>query len=64
MKVANTRKVNDRITQYLEREELNNLIGMGISAPVSMDEIVFDDYADLKNYADAFKRNMKADGIE
>ena len=37
---------------------------MGVSAPVSMDEIVFDDYADLKRYADEFQRNMKTDGIE
>ena len=41
MKVANTRKVNERIMQYMEREQLNSLIGMGLSGPVSIDEIVF-----------------------
>ena len=38
MKVANTRKVNERIIQYMSREQLNSLLGMGLSAPVSVDE--------------------------
>ena len=43
MKVANTRKVNERIVQYMSREQLNSLLGMGLSAPVSVDEIIFED---------------------
>ena len=42
MKVVNTRKVNDRIIQYMSREQLNSLLGMSLSAPVSMDEIIFE----------------------
>ena len=43
MKVANTRKVNERIVQYMSREQLNSLLGMGLSAPVSVDEIIFEE---------------------
>ena len=57
MKVANTRKVNERIIQYMSREQLNSLLGMGLSAPVSVDEIIFEilfyvgcDYNSHKNH--------------
>lgn len=63
MKVLNSRRVNDRIAQFIKREQLNQLIGMGVSVPVSMDEIVFDDYENLKRYADRFQQNMKLDGL-
>ena len=43
MKVANTRKVNERIVQYMSRERLNGLLGMGLSTPVSVDEIIFEE---------------------
>lgn len=62
MKVANTRKVNDRITQFIEREQLNQLISMSISAPASQ-QIVFNDYVDLKRCTDAFQQFMAGHGI-
>lgn len=40
---------------------------MGVSASlysVYMDKIVFDDYIDLKRYADEFKCHIKTDGFD
>jgi len=55
MKVANTRKVNERIIQYMSREQLNSLWGMGLSAPVSVDEIIFEEPDKLLSYAESFR---------
>lgn len=63
MKVANTRKVNERIIQYMSREQLNSLLGMGLSAPVSVDEIIFEEPAKLLSYAERFRSNMKQNGL-
>ena len=63
MKVANTRKVNERIVQYMSREQLNSLLGMGLSAPVSVDEIIFEEPAKLLSYAERFRSNMKQNGL-
>lgn len=63
MKVANTRKVNNRIIQFMSREQLNNTIGMVLSAPVSMDEIIFEEPAKLLSYAESFRRDMSKNGL-
>lgn len=63
MKVANTRKVNERIVQFMSREQLNNLIGMGLSAPVSVDEIIFEEPAKLESYSSTFRTDMRKNGI-
>ena len=63
MKVANTRKVNDRIIQFMSREQLNNTIGMTLSAPVSMDDIIFEEPAKLLSYAESFRRDMAKNGL-
>lgn len=62
MKISNTRKINEKITQYYERERLNQAIGLLLSGPISMDEIVFDDYSGLKRYADDFSHNVQYEG--
>lgn len=59
MKVANTRKVNERIVQYMSREQLNSLLGMGLSAPVSVDEIIFEEPDKLLSYAESFRQQME-----
>lgn len=64
MKVVNTRKVNDRIIQYMSREQLNSLLGMSLSAPVSMDEIIFEEPAKLESYAASFRASMKQDNVD
>lgn len=63
MKVANTRKVNERIVQFMSREQLNSLIGMGLSAPVSVDEIIFEEPAKLEAYSSTFRTDMQKNGI-
>ena len=63
MKVANTRKVNERIVQFMSREQLNSLIGMSLSAPVSVDEIIFEEPAKLESYSSTFRTDMKKNGI-
>ena len=63
MKVANTRKVNERIVQFMSREQLNILIGMSLSAPVSVDEIIFEEPAKLESYSSTFRTDMQKNGI-
>jgi hypothetical protein len=63
MKVANTRKVNERIVQYMSREQLNSLLGMGLSAPVSVDEIIFEEPDKLLSYAESFRQQMEQNGL-
>ena len=63
MKVANTRKVNERIVQYMSREQLNSLLGMGLSAPVSFDEIIFEEPDKLLSYAESFRQQMEQNGL-
>lgn len=63
MKVANTRKVNERIIQYMSREQLNSLLGMGLSAPVSFDEIIFEEPDKLLSYAESFRQQMEQNGL-
>lgn len=63
MKVANTRKVNERISEYIKREQLNALIGTGLAAPVSVEQIVFEDSDDLKAHASNLQDRMKKNGI-
>lgn len=63
MKVANTRKVNERIVQFMNREQLNSLIGMGLSFPVSVDEIIFEEPAKLEAYSSTFRTDMLKNGI-
>lgn len=63
MKVANTRKINERIMQYMSREQLNNLLGMGLNLPICTDEITFEDPCDLLSYAAHFRSSMKRDEI-
>ncbi|MEY8327793.1 class I SAM-dependent methyltransferase [Lachnospiraceae bacterium 48-33] len=62
MKVANTRRINEHIMQFVEREQLNHLIGISVSVPAS-EQIVFNDYTGLKRYADTFQQSMTEDGI-
>jgi hypothetical protein len=47
----------------MEREELNALIGMALSAPVSTDEIIFEEPQYLLESAKHFKDGMKQDGV-
>lgn len=47
----------------MEREELNTLIGMALSAPISMDEIIFEEPQYLLESAKYFKESMKEDGV-
>ena len=54
MKVANTRKVNDRVRDYLETQELNFLIGKNISAHVT-DGIVFSNRTVIMQMAESIK---------
>ena len=63
MKVANTRKVNERIVQYMSREQLNNLLGMGLSTPVSVEEIIFDEPNKLLSCAEFFRKQMNSNGV-
>ena len=63
MKVANTRKVNERIVQYMSREQLNSLLGMGLSTPVSVDEIIFEEPNKLLSYAEFFRKQMNSNGV-
>lgn len=63
MKIQNTRKVNERIIQFMSREQLNNTIGMALSASVSMDEIIFEEPAKLLSYAESFRRDMLKNGL-
>lgn len=63
MKVANTRKVNERIVQYMSREQLNSLLGMGLSAPVSVDEIIFEEPDRLLSYAESFRKQMDSNVV-
>lgn len=63
MKLSNTRKINERFSHFMEQRQLNQRIGLGISGPASTDEIVFDDYANLKKYARHFQQTMQHQGI-
>ncbi len=63
MKVANTRKVNERISEYVKREQLNALIGTGLAALVSVEQIVFEDVDDLKAHASNLQNRMKKNGV-
>lgn len=63
MKVANSRKVNERIVQFMSREQINSLIGMGLSAPAFVDEIIFEEPARLEAYSSTFRTYMLKNGI-
>lgn len=64
MKVLNSRRIQERVAQYFAREQLNALIGESLSAPVSLDEIVFDDPGHLHDFAEKFRGEMNKNHVE
>ena len=63
MKIANTRKINERIQQYIEREELNALIGMNVGEPFSQN-LKFENPSLLDEFARDFRADLEKEGIE
>ncbi len=64
MKVANTRKVNERIIEYMEREQLNILLREGLCAPISSEEVVYNEPASLLSFATEFRSTMRKSGVD
>jgi SAM-dependent methyltransferase len=63
MKVANTRKINERICEYGSREELDKRIQDGFIEAIIEDEIVYKDPEGRVENAKHFKKEMMKSGF-
>lgn len=63
MKVANTRRVNDRINQLMTFRNVSHFLDITFNEPVSMHEIVFDSPIEVEDYATDFQNVMKSSGV-
>ena len=63
MKITNTRKINERIKQYIDRQELNALIGMNVGETFSQN-LKFENPRELETFAQDFRDDLARDGLE
>ena len=63
MKITNTRKINERIKQYIDRQELNALIGMNVGETFSLN-LKFENPRELETFAQDFRDDLARDGLE
>ena len=62
MKVSNTHRILERILFYTESRKVNALLSVCLAAPVSTDEIIFEDADLLEQAAEAFRSSLAENG--
>lgn len=63
MYIKNSKKILERIQDYQSIRQLDHMIGLLISAPVSVDQIYFESPVFVDDYADKFRNSMRDKGV-